>query len=81
MLLVTLGASWLVNLSADKNKIRVGQYFECHLFLSLILKFKSILRSILQNIIGAYSRNNLRKAKDGAYVINFDKFKSIRTHS
>ena len=24
-----------------------------------------------------YSRNNLPKTKDGAYVINFDKFKSI----
>ena len=29
---------------------------------------------------GVYSRNNLRKIKDGAYVINLDKFKSIGTH-
>ena len=29
---------------------------------------------------GAYSRNNLRKIKDVAYVINFDKYESIVTH-
>ena len=27
---------------------------------------------------GFYSRNNLRKIKDGTYVINLDEFKSIR---
>ena len=27
-----------------------------------------------------YSRNNLPKIKDGAYVINLDEFKSIGTH-
>ena len=27
---------------------------------------------------GVYSRNNLRKIKDGTYVINLDEFKSIR---
>ena len=29
---------------------------------------------------GVYSRNNLPKIKNGAYVINLDEFKSIRTH-
>ena len=29
---------------------------------------------------GVYSRNNSPKIKDGAYVINLDKFKSIGTH-
>ena len=29
---------------------------------------------------GVYSRNNLPKVKDGAYVINVDKFKSTGTH-
>ena len=29
---------------------------------------------------GVYSRNNLSKIKDGAYVINLDTFKSIGTH-
>ena len=29
---------------------------------------------------GVYSKNNLPKIKDGAYVINLDQFKSIGTH-
>ena len=29
---------------------------------------------------GIYSRNNLLKVKDEAYVINFDEYKSIGTH-
>ena len=29
---------------------------------------------------GVYSRNNLLKIKDGAYVINFDEFKLIGIH-
>ena len=27
-----------------------------------------------------YSRNNLSKIEDGAYVINLDEYKSVRTH-
>ena len=29
---------------------------------------------------GVYSRNNLPKIKDGAYVMGLDEFKSIETH-
>ena len=29
---------------------------------------------------GVYSRQSLPKIKDGAYVINLDEYKSIRTH-
>ena len=29
---------------------------------------------------GVFSRNNLSKIKDGAYVINLDEYESIRTH-
>ena len=29
---------------------------------------------------GVYSRNNLPKKQDGAYVINLDEYKSIGTH-
>ena len=29
---------------------------------------------------GVYSRNNLPKIKDWAYIINLDQFKSIGTH-
>ena len=29
---------------------------------------------------GVYSRTNLPKIKDGAYVINLDEYKSVETH-
>ena len=29
---------------------------------------------------GVYSRDNLQKIKDGAYVINLDEYSDIRTH-
>ena len=29
---------------------------------------------------GVYSRNNLSKIKDGAYIINLDKYESRATH-
>ena len=29
---------------------------------------------------GIYSRNNLSKIKDGAYIINLDEYESIGTH-
>ena len=29
---------------------------------------------------GVYSRNNLRKIKDGVYKINLDEYESIGTH-
>ena len=29
---------------------------------------------------GVYSRDNLRKIKDGAYVINLDEYSGIETH-
>ena len=32
------------------------------------------------NLNGVYSRNNLPKIKDGAYIINLDEYKSIGTH-
>ena len=32
------------------------------------------------NINGIYSRNNLSKIKDGAYIINLDKYESIGTN-
>ena len=32
------------------------------------------------NLNCVYSRNNLPKIKDGAYVINLDEYKSIATH-
>ena len=41
------------------------------------------IRKYYQNVPkfnSAYSRNNLHKIKDGAYVVNLDEFKSIGTH-
>ena len=41
------------------------------------------IRKYYQNepiLNGVYSRNNLPKIKDGAYVINLDEYKSIGTH-
>ena len=29
---------------------------------------------------GVYSRNNLQKIKDGAYIINLDEYSDIETH-
>ena len=29
---------------------------------------------------GVYSRNNLSKIKDGAYIINLDEYESLETH-
>ena len=40
-------------------------------------------RTIIKNepkFIGLYSKNTLPKIKDGAYVINLDKFESVVTH-
>ena len=34
----------------------------------------------MMNINGVYSRNNLSKTKDGAYIANLDKYESIGTH-
>ena len=39
------------------------------------MKYKSIIK-----INGVYSRDNLSKIKDGAYVINLDEYNSIGIH-
>ena len=64
MLLGTLGASLLGNLLTHPLTD-----FEVHEYYQNETKCN-----------GAYSRNNLPKIKDGAYVINLDEFKSIGTH-
>ena len=43
--------------------------FEIHMYYQNEPKFNDV-----------YSRNNLPKIKDGAYVINLDEYKSIGTH-
>ena len=54
-------------------------------WLNLIHLLKMIMREKMIMIVkpkfnGVYSRNNLPKIKDGAYVINLDEYKSIGTH-
>ena len=86
MLLGTLGASLLESLLTSKDTIRAG---ECTIrsrtwFLMLphpLINFE--IQRYYQNepkFNGVYSRNNLPKIKDEAYVINLDEYKSIRTH-
>ena len=76
MLLNTLVASLLGNLltskrtiKAGKGTVTAGQDFQCR----LIPNFE--IQKYYQNepkFNGVYSRNNLPKIKDGAYVINLD---------
>ena len=81
-----LGASLLGNLltgkgtfRAGKDTDRAGQYFQCHLMLYQILKCKSIIKNEPKfNCV--YSRNNLPKLKDVAYVIHLDEYESILSH-
>ena len=86
MLLGTLGASLLENLLTSKDKIRAG---ECTIrsrtwFLMpphSLINFE--IQMYYQNepkFDGVYSRNNLPKIKDEAYIINLDEYKSIGTH-
>ena len=43
------------------------------------MKYKSIIRTTFK-FNGVYSKNDLPKKGSGAYVINLDQYKSIRTH-
>ena len=83
MLLGTLGASLFGYLLAGKGAIRAGK--------GTIRARESTVRAgtnfeiqkYYQNepkFNGVYSRNNLPKTKDGAYIINLDEFKPIGTH-
>ena len=67
MSLGTLGASLLGSLLIGKGTIRA--VFEMQKYYQNEPKFN-----------GVYSRNNLLKIKDGAYVINLDEYKSIGNH-
>ena len=75
MLLGTLDASLLENLIAGKGvKDRPG----------FLMSFYPLTNFEIQRyyqkeprLNGVYSRNNIRKIKDGAYAINLDEYKSI----
>ena len=79
----TLGASLLGNMLAGKEQVKeqieVVSFFNAA---SSPLSNFEIHKYCLNHsrFNGFYSRNNLPKIKDGAYVINLDEYKSIRTH-
>ena len=76
MLLDTLGVSLLGNLLTVKGT-RPGFLMPPHPLTNFVIQkyYQS-----QPKFNGAYSRNNLPKIKDGACVINLDKFKSIETY-
>ena len=78
MLLGTLDASLLGNLLKGKGTIRAGEVTirAGHYFFAA----SSFNYQNEPKFNDVYSRNNLLKIKDGAYVINLDEFKSIGTH-
>ena len=58
-------------------QLELVKIFNFHFFINLEIQ------TYYQNepkFNGVYSRNNLPKIKDGAYVINLDQYKSIATH-
>ena len=69
MLLATLSASLLGNLLQVK-----AQLDQVKTMLQQVKIFNE------PKFNGVYARNNLPKIKDGAYVTNFDEYKSIGTH-
>ena len=77
MLLGTSVASLLGNALKGKGVIRAGETFNA----LLLTNFE--IQKYYQNepkFNGVYSRNNLSKMKDGAYIINLDEYESIGTH-
>ena len=77
MLVSLLGTSLLGYLVAGKGTIKIDQNFWCRLILYQILKYKNVIKINLNLMKFIYSRNNLPKTKDGAYVINLDEYESI----
>ena len=73
MLLGALGAILLGNLLVSKSKIRAAK--------GTIRAGEGTVRSGKEpKFNGVYSRNNLPKIKDEAYIINLDEFESIGIH-
>ena len=77
MSLVTLNASLLGNLLTGKGTIR-AQFLMLPYLLTTFEIQKYYHNELKFN--GIYSKNNLSKIKDEAYVINLDELKSMATH-
>ena len=74
----TLDISLLGNLSRSRRKHSQSGFLMPH---HTLTNFET--KNYYQNeskFNGVYSRNNLPKIKDRAYVINFDEYESIETH-
>ena len=85
MLLGALGVRLLSNILTGKGTIRAGEgTVRAGKNFNAASSFKNFeLQKYYQNepkFNGVYSRNNLPKIKDGAYVINLDEYKSVGTH-
>ena len=89
MLLGTLAASWLGNMLAGKGIQRAGEGFITAGYGSkrFLIPPDSLTNFEIQKYYqneprfnGVYSRDNLPKIKDGAYVINLDEYFDIGTH-
>ena len=85
MLAATLSASLLRKMLARKRVIRTSKSGNKHSWSGVLMPPHlfwdiNILYQIKPIFNGVYSRNNLPKIKDEAYVINLDKYKSTGTH-
>ena len=85
MLAATLSASLLRKMLARKRVIRTSKWGNKHSWAGVLMPPHlfwdiKILYSGKPIFNGVYSRNNLPKIKDEAYVINLDKYKSTGTH-
>ena len=77
MSLGTLNTNLLGNLLTGKGTIR-AQFLMPPYLLTIFERQKYYHNELKFN--GIYSKNNLSKIKDGAYVINLDELKSMATH-
>ena len=79
MLLGTLGAIYLGNVLTDKGTIKTGEGFLIRPHPLTNFKIQKYYQDE-PKFNGFYTRNNLPKTKDDAYVINLEKYKSVETH-
>ena len=87
MLLGTLGVSLLVNILAGKGINRAGEGVVSVLKNGFLMPPRPLtnfeIQKYYQNkpkLNGVYSRDNLLKINDGAYVLNLDEYSDIGTH-
>ena len=62
---------WIFNTASSLNKLWKSK---------ILWKWTSRINPIKWKLNGVYSRGNLPKIKDAAYVINLDEYSDIGTH-